>query len=354
MPNSALNYLNNLPRLLIGNRNLRPLVITYLLTTHCNLNCTYCEDFGARRNAEQPAPLELPQAQKLLRLLRQATDRLILSGGEPLLYPDIEALVTFARREARFTGLTMLTNGFLLPQHEAVLDQVTRLVISLDTVDPQRWDETLRAGPGTAAAIHANIAAVARRRSGPQVIVHCVVTPETLPQARGVLDFCRTHGILFAFSPQSVLNWPRYELLVSDEYKAFIDELEMLKRRGAPILSSRPYLKRIRDFTPYDCYPLLAPRVFSDGGLAYPCRPIERSGTAQGGREINILEAGSWNAALKEAIRRYDLPPHTCNSCYQQCYAEPSLLQAHPIDWLCEWLTSAPARRGDLLTFAAG
>jgi len=53
-----------------------------------------------------------------------------------------------------------------------------------------------------------------------------------------VLDFCAAHGVVFSFSPQSVNNWPRYELLVSEAYRAFVARLIQAKQGGAPILAA--------------------------------------------------------------------------------------------------------------------
>src|SRR5574340_1427676 len=163
---TAKHYLSNLLRLLRGDRLLEPLVVSYCVTTHCNLNCAYCEDFGARRNASAPAqPLPLAEAKRLLAVIRQATDCLILTGGEPLLYPDLDALIGYARRDLRFRSLTLLSNATLLSERGALLPQLDRLVISLDTIDPGEWDQTLRAAPGTARKILDTIAATAARCS---------------------------------------------------------------------------------------------------------------------------------------------------------------------------------------------
>lgn len=357
MTTTALNYLTNLPRLLRGDGLFRPLVVSYGVTHHCNLNCAYCEDFGARRNPNQTPPLPLPEARQLLAILRQATAALIITGGEPLLYPELPALLQAARHELRFRSVTLLTNGLLLAGHaEAVLPHLTRLVISLDATDPALWDTTLRAASGAAQTILATITATARRQRefGFRLIVHCVVAPETLPQARAVLEFCAAHDILFSFSPQSANNWPRYELLIADDYRAFVAHVLEQKQRGAPVLGSRAYLRMMLTFEPYACYPLLVPRVMPDGTLAYPCRPIERSGTEHGGRAVNLLAAGSWTAAMRQAVAYYGLPPSTCGSCYQQCYVEPSLLQARPLALLAELVRFAPSRQGELLTYAPG
>ncbi len=362
MAGTPFNYLTNLARLPLNRRILRPLVIVYTLTAQCNLNCAYCEDFGARRNAAHPAPLPLADARRLLRILRQATDALLLTGGEPLLYPDLPALLAHARRELRFRHITLLTNATLLAEHWDVLPAIDRLMISLDATAPETWGRTLGGPAGTAQRILANIRAAAARQSADRfrLALNCVVTPETLPQIESVLDFCIEIGALFSFSPQSFNNWPRYELLVSDEYRAFIRRMVARKRQGAPMLASGAYLKMLHNFEPYACYPMLAPRVLPDGGLAYPCRPIEREGDApdgrgaHGGRDVNVLTCGSWDAAVRQAIARYGDPPATCGSCFQQCYIEPSLLQTRPLTLLGEVLRYPSVRQGRLWTYAPG
>jgi MoaA/NifB/PqqE/SkfB family radical SAM enzyme len=375
----------------------------------CNLNCRYCEDFGARRNAEHPPPLPLPQAQKLLAIIRQATDSLILTGGEPLLYPDLEALVAYAKQNLRFRNLTIISNGTLLDRYlpspspgfakdpkfaqglltEAkrslkadrpnLLDHIDRLIISLDSVDTELWQTTLRAAPGTAAHILDNIKRVARlqkgarvsvdvqrdliqqksgddaqRKHGFRLIIHCVVTPETLAQAKEVLNFCVEHDIGFSFSPQSVNNWPHYDLLTSEAYRALVSHVIQAKRHGAPVLGSLPYLRTMYTFETYACYPLLAPRVMADGTLSYPCRPIERNQDTHGGRRVNLLEVESWQTAIEQARAYYGDPPSMCSSCFQQCYVEPSLMQTHPLALLWELLRFPVSRRARIHTYAPG
>jgi len=353
--NRYRNYTINLLRMLQSKRMLVPLTISYCITTNCNLNCRYCEDFGARRNPEQHAPLSLDGACRLLSLLRTATDSLTFTGGEPLLYPEIDALVRYAKHTAGFRELTMITNGLLLSQHQEILGTLDRLIVSLDSVNPELWDPIIRVGPGAAQHILETVVAVAKQQEQQKfhMVAHCVITPETLSQARDVLDFCVGHNIAFSFSPQSVNNWPHYDLLTSDAYRDFVAYVIQYKRRKAPILGSMAYLRLMFNFEPYACHPLLAPRVMPEGSLSYPCRPVERSGDTHGGR-INLLEAGSWQAALAQAHMGYGDPPMTCSSCYQQCYVEPSLMQAHPQALLKEWLIYPTSRAAHILTYVPG
>jgi len=355
-----VNYLINLAKLLTRQRVLRPLIVAYTVTAHCNLNCVYCEDFGARRNAQQPPPLPLPEARHILRVIRQASSALLITGGEPLLYPDIAALLGYARRDLRFRHITLLSNAVLLRQHWDILPHIDRLMVSVDATAPELWDATIRAAPGTAQIILDNVIATAARQKTDhfRMVLNCVVTPDTLSQVENVLDFCITHNVLFSFSPQSANNWPHYDLLVSDDYRAFITQMMTRKCAGAPILGSMAYLRMLLDFEPYACYPMLVPRVMSDGGLAYPCRPIERdsaaTGGAHGGRDVNLLHVESWDAALQQAVAYYGEPPSTCSSCFQQCYIESSLMQTRPWALVGECLRYTASRQGRIWTYAPG
>ena len=161
-----------------------------------------------------------------------------------------------------------------------------------------------------------------------------------------LIAFCVENKISIAFSTQSVNIWPRYELMISPAYRVFIQKLIQFKHSGAPILGSDVYLKTLLRLEPYDCYPTLIPRILPGGELEYPCRPIAKAGDEQGGREINLFNFATWQAAWSAARQRYGEPPSACNSCFQQCYAEPSLMQAHPLE---SWREPA-----DLATFAPG
>jgi MoaA/NifB/PqqE/SkfB family radical SAM enzyme len=356
MSGSTLNYGINLTKLLRDDRLLRPIAATYYVTTHCNLNCAYCEDFGARRNGQTANSLSLEDALHVLRVIRSGVDRLILTGGEPLLYPDIDELVARARHEQKFRHLTLLTNGLLLPEHHELLPLLDRLVISLDSTDTGLWSTITNVRRETTEAILNHVYAYARRQRefGYRMIINCVLTPQTLAGAHQVLDLAAEHGLLVSFSPQAANNWPRYELLVSDEYKTFLAELIARKRHGAPILGSTVYLRTLLDLRPYSCYPTLLPRIMPSGDLVYPCWPIEKAGDSHGGRPCNLLQVGSWAEALHIAAAMYGSPPRVCTSCFQQCYAEPSLMQAQPLALLGEWLGHRASRRGGLASYAPG
>lgn len=353
---NARTYAANLLKLARQDRHLRPGVVIFYVTGQCNLNCAYCEDFGSRRNPANDKPAPLEQSEHILRIIRSGSDALFLTGGEPLTHPEIDPLIRYAKRNLKFREVTLITNGILLPQHEAALHFVDRLVISLDSTDPAAWSQTLSVSPAAAESILGNIRAYAARQRefGFQMILNCVLSPENLPNAQSVLEFCTEHHVLVSFSPQAVNNWPRYELTVSAEYTQFIETLIRLKNHGAPILGSTDYLRTLAAFQPYDCHPTLAPRIYPNGDLAYPCRPLEKADNGQGGRPVNLLNVHTWDEAWAAAHAAHGPPPRTCHSCFQQCHAEPSLMQSRPLSLLWENIRHPASRKGNLVTYAPG
>jgi MoaA/NifB/PqqE/SkfB family radical SAM enzyme len=359
-------YLHNLFKLTRGDRDLAPLVAVYYVTMQCNLNCAYCEDFGSRRNGQVTQNPPLEDVKKILRVIRTGFSRLWITGGEPLAHPQILELLNYARNELKFHEISLITNGTLLSgslkvgklersnlstfKPSNLLTLLDRLIISLDSLDSHAL--SLVSLPNTHAEdVIANVREVAKLQQahGFKLSLNAVITPETLSSMDDLLNFCIENKIWLSLSPQSVNNLPRYELVTSKEYRAFIEKVIALKKRGAPILGSFSYLKMLVDQTPYECFPTLAPRIMPDGWLAYPCRPMEKAGCEQGGLAVNLLDVKNWDEAWHIAQQKYGEAPTSCVSCFQQCYAEPSLMQVRPLEYLSEKL-----RGMDLSTYAPG
>ena len=99
----------------------------------CNLSCTYCNEFD---DFSKPVPLETMH-QRLDHLAGLGTTIITISGGEPLLHPDLDDIIARIRQRGMFAG--MITNGYLLTAeriqrlNRAGLDH---LQISIDNVMP--------------------------------------------------------------------------------------------------------------------------------------------------------------------------------------------------------------------------
>jgi MoaA/NifB/PqqE/SkfB family radical SAM enzyme len=110
-----------------------PIMAHIIPIRRCNLSCTYCNEYD---NFSKPVPLDT-MLRRLELLGRLKTGVITLSGGEPLLHPDLDEVIRGIRRNATLAGL--ITNGYLLTAeriqrlNDAGLDY---LQISIDNVMP--------------------------------------------------------------------------------------------------------------------------------------------------------------------------------------------------------------------------
>jgi MoaA/NifB/PqqE/SkfB family radical SAM enzyme len=110
-----------------------PFLVHIIPMRQCNLACTYCNEFD---DFSKPVPLE--EMKKRLDLLAEmGTSILTISGGEPLMHPELDEVIRHMRRQGMIAGL--ITNGFYLNRerierlNEAGLEH---LQISIDNVVP--------------------------------------------------------------------------------------------------------------------------------------------------------------------------------------------------------------------------
>src|SRR5207244_4110255 len=85
-----------------------PILVHIIPTRRCNLACTYCNEFD---DFSQPVPLE-EMKRRLDLLADMGTSVITISGGEPLLHPELDEIIRHIRRRGMIAG--MITNGYLL------------------------------------------------------------------------------------------------------------------------------------------------------------------------------------------------------------------------------------------------
>jgi MoaA/NifB/PqqE/SkfB family radical SAM enzyme len=110
-----------------------PILAHVIPMRRCNLACGYCNEYD---DSSKPVPLET-MYQRLDRLAELGTNIITISGGEPLLHPDLDLIIARIRKHGMIAG--MITNGYLL-----VADRIKRLnqaglehlQISIDNVMP--------------------------------------------------------------------------------------------------------------------------------------------------------------------------------------------------------------------------
>ena len=112
-----------------------PLLVHLIPMRRCNLACTYCNEYD---QVSKPVPLDL-MLRRVDRLAALGTAMITVSGGEPLMHPELDLMIARMREKGIIASL--ITNGYYLsPQrierlNEAGLDY---LQISIDNVEPDQ------------------------------------------------------------------------------------------------------------------------------------------------------------------------------------------------------------------------
>ena len=126
--------------------------ITYLrlsVTELCNLRCRYCmpEDGVCKKRHE-----DMLTEEEMLSAIRACASlgirKLRITGGEPLVKPNLVSLCARASQVEGIEELCLTTNGVLLPALAKPLHEAgaRRLNISLDTLDEEKFRYITRIG----------------------------------------------------------------------------------------------------------------------------------------------------------------------------------------------------------------
>src|SRR5271165_3389585 len=110
-----------------------PILAQIVPIRRCNLDCSYCNEYDKVSN---PVPLDV-MLRRIDRLGELGTTIITLSGGEPTLHPDLDAIIR--RIRARGAIATLITNGLLLtPEGIGRLNRagLDYLQISIDNARP--------------------------------------------------------------------------------------------------------------------------------------------------------------------------------------------------------------------------
>lgn len=111
----------------------RPVAAHLICVRRCNLSCGYCNEYDSH---SAPVPTQDVLA-RVDRLTALGTGIITLSGGEPLLHPDLDTIVR--RIRSRGAIATLITNGYLLSReriHRLNHAGLDHLQISIDNVTP--------------------------------------------------------------------------------------------------------------------------------------------------------------------------------------------------------------------------
>ena len=305
-----------------------------ILSPHarCNCRCTMCDIWQATDesclNARQLERL-LPDIEKL------AVQWVLLSGGEPLMHPELFEICKPLR--ARGIRITMLSTGLLLARHaESICNYVNDVIVSLDG-PPELHDKIRRVG-GAFASLQNGIGAIHAIRPSFSVSARCTVQRinhaslvETAEWGYGLglrsLSFLAADVTSEAFNRATL--WPTFKqdriALSEDQIEVLADQFVQIESRWSGtgfVLENREKLQRIvRHFRAHiglakpeapRCNAPWVSAVIEADGTIRPCffhRPI---GSISQSSLLQVLN-GSLGLAFRNSLEIAANP--TCQNC---------------------------------------
>ena len=202
------------------------------VTDRCNLRCVYCMP-------KDPVPLydhsELLTMNELVRIIRAARARGVrkvrLTGGEPLLRPDIIPMIAAIKQGVGIRDLSLTTNGMLLPGMAFKLKAagLDRVNISLDTLDPLRFRRITRGGDID--RVREAIEAAEKAGLSPikiNMVVIRGVNEDELPEFARLTRDRDMHVRFIELMPAGRTGWKRDDCVPSSEIRARIAGLGTL------------------------------------------------------------------------------------------------------------------------------
>ncbi|MBI5001741.1 MAG: radical SAM protein [Euryarchaeota archaeon] len=319
-------------------------------TRRCNSRCSFCP-IGNERQEFKKGEMTTEEFKKVFDQFADF-DLIVTSflGGEPTLRKDFAELGHYAREKGLITQA--VTNGLTLADHT---DEYTRaidnLVVSLDTLDPQKYKEIRGVDKFDDVVEGIEAAVNVSKKNKCVVVLNTVICSANMSEIPDIVKYAKrigAGGIMVDFA-----TFHDYWTTMTDEHSTY-DPKKMDWRRDSkgvqklvrqlmamkkeyPILTSRSYLKTFLtgDFD-YTCHPYLFCCVNRLGEIAIPCwdSKITKFYSLLDGKSLREIWRMPEVVASRKAVK-------DCKSCYMHCIVEPSKVVGEPfhnLGDLMEWI----------------
>lgn len=285
------------------------------VTDRCNCRCTYCMPEGGVPMLTHDQILSFEELARIASACAQLGVRKVrLTGGEPLARRGVVSLVRELAAIPGIEEIAMTTNATLLAPVAASLREagLTRLNVSLDSLDPERYRRISRCGRLEDAL--AGLAA-ARRAGFTRTKVNCVlmggVNDDEVPALAALAEDEPIDVRFIELMPMGpCAGWPRGRFLPAEAVLERLPGMEPVGRDGVAELWRMPgwagRVGLIRPMSHKFCDGCSRIRVTSDGKLK-PCLHSSAELDLRGLTGEALLSAIKAGIAAKPAYHHMDL-----------------------------------------------
>jgi heme b synthase len=195
-------------------------MIAWEVTRSCNLNCVHCR--AAASCGPYPGELSTEKCFQLIdEITAVSSPVIILTGGEPLLRPDIFDIAAYGTNKG--LRMVMATNGTLVNMVTAkkmIQSGIKRVSISIDGKDASSHD-AFRGEKGAFAGAMTGIDAM--KEAGMEFQINTTITTANLKQIKDILELAKKLGAaahhIFLLVPTGRGRDLAYQAITAAEYE---------------------------------------------------------------------------------------------------------------------------------------
>lgn len=215
-------------------KNLQSGTLRIVLTTECNYKCKYCFAEGEQDKQSRIIPLD-----KLKPVLKNGKEfginKIKLTGGEPLLYPELEALLEYIR-EIQIPYVDLTTNISLLNEKNIEMlnrYHVNALTLSLNTLEKEKYEKL--SGFPNFNLVKENLKRTLEKFEG-KIRINCIIFDEDYKEKdyQSIIEFCQKNNLgMRLIEPSKVEGFP-----ITYTKEKFEKFTKKLKKKADKVISS--------------------------------------------------------------------------------------------------------------------
>lgn len=281
----------------------RPICMSFELTHSCTCDCRHCDHGGIKKDNKN---IYAEDYRKLARDLKPLL--LQLSGGEPLLRPDLYEIISAVKEKSGLPYLIIVTNASKLDPdvYQKCIDLgVNQFSVSLDFPDDRHDD--FRGYPGLYSHLEDVIPRI-MAKGGNNLVMNTAITRWNLPHLVECYEKAKSWGANISFSAYTSLRTNDTEYTISSPedlalLKDQIDRLLEIKRKGGKIINS--------DWTLTGTY-----EFFKNGGTMPGCQAGKRTLVINPDGTMRPCSMFDYRFKSHEEVMEKFVKNNTCGGCY--------------------------------------
>ncbi|MBY8992478.1 MAG: radical SAM protein [Candidatus Lokiarchaeota archaeon] len=292
----------------------KPFIFHFLTTLRCNCDCESClwKDNSAKNE------LSLEEIKRIYLEARDAGFFIsILWGGEPTLRQDITDIIKFAKNEANFAFIGMVTNGFLIPKRISEFgEELDLILMSLDSPVQEEHDK-IRNLPSLYEKIMESVKIIKENYPHISLQFSFSISKYNIHRVDEMIALGNRLEVPIAFNVINTIrhystgdvdekgNLSATDQEISEAFSRILDS----KRNSSHILNSEMYLKHfIGGKKPYRCHTRKVFMFVNSNGDIEDCLRLDKP-------IANLREISVKNAMNLPGFQKYLKDTEKCNSC---------------------------------------